>query len=270
VPPQQFHREFLDRAGVHDIEQRQVSYTRARKFILDAVEANRKNKIKLPEDYVKYRYLVERRIIDPSPGTLAYAQQVDARTEDEWGELDGEPIRGMQVITGPDGKDIVLLDDFLGEDMEEPSFEAVLFEVEGYYSSETDDDEEPIPHNWVTHYLTTQHNKGIDPDELYDRWDNIGDFMFFLNQADDAPKSLEDIQGYHLSEFITEFWDKELTYTGPVQTTTEAKRNVIKTVQDLYLFLAQQKYISDTAAKQVSKAAATILQKEGQLTPIPK
>ena len=94
--------------------------------------------------------------------------------------------------------------------------------------------------------------------------------MFFLDQADDAPKSLEDIQGYHLREFITEFWDKELTYTGPVQTTTEAKRNVIKTVQDLYLFLAQQKYISDAAAKQVINAAATILQKEGQLTPIPK
>ena len=49
--------------------------------ILDAIEANRKNRVKFPPEYEKYLYLLERRIINPSPEAVAYAEQVDAQTE---------------------------------------------------------------------------------------------------------------------------------------------------------------------------------------------
>jgi site-specific recombinase XerD len=151
---------------------------------------------------------------------------------------------------------------------QEFSFEDVLTDVEEYYLPETDNGKKPIPHNWVTHYLSTQDNKGLNPDEVYDIWGNICDFMFFLEE-ESIP--LEAVQGYHLSEFITEFWENKLNYVAsPQEIAIEIKQDTVETIQDLYWFLAQQKYISDDVAKRVRQATATILQKEGQLTPIPK
>lgn len=270
----QFQREFIDRANSQGVEQRRVPYARARQFILDAVAANRKYKVKLPPEFDQYRALIERRVIDPAPETLTYAEQVDARSVDEWGELEGEPVRGMEII-GPDGEAIpIMVFGDAGEvewDDEPYTFDELMVEVNDYYQVEAEADlddeaEEAIPFDWVIGYLETRYNQNISVEELQARWDDLCDFIFYLSNDDEAPAELAELQGYHLSEFITDFLDEEIR--GGIEMPLDDKQHIIETIRDFYSYLARQSYISPEASQGVAKAAATLFSQPNKLTPI--
>ncbi len=287
MPWSKFKREMLDRAEGTEAEYRRVTYGRARKFILDAIEANRKNRVKFPPEYEKYLYLLERRIINPSPEAVAYAEQVDAQTVDEWGELADEPVRGMEII-GPGGKPISIfeMDDL--EDFEDEQYELtlddLLDEVEQFYLGDSDEEEvfveeanesedeegeeeELIPYDWMVDYLTTRHNEGMDPEELGDRWDNLTEFIFYLDDPDyEPPETLADLQGYHLSEFITDYWDDNILEAET--TTVEEKEFIIASIQDLYEYLAERGHVPADVAKRVNAAAAALFKRRNKVTPI--
>ncbi len=256
MTPNQFQRDLIDRAMQHDVEQRQVPYARARQFILDALEVNQKKKIKLPPEFEQFRHWVDRRVIDPSSETLAYAEQVDAKTVDEWGELKGTPIRGMEVIT-PKGSTTPItvlgdLDDEFWDDDDEFTFDDLLTRINDEYELE---DEEPVlPQEWATSYLSTRHNEGIDAIELDDYWDNISEFVFYLETELDTSSNLVDVQDFHLSEFITKFWDETIDPDSSI----EERQDVIDTVSDLYTYLSKQDHIPAELAKRVNEAAASI------------
>jgi hypothetical protein len=290
MPWSQLKRQMIDKPRGTDAEYRRVPYARARKFILDAIAANKKNRVRFPEEYEKYLYLIERRIIDPSPDALAYAAQVDAQTVDEWGELKGEPVRGMEII-GPDGTpmSVITMDEL--EDWEdeeyELTFDDILDSVEQFYladypeeedseeewdteeedsEEEWDSEEEPVPYEWMVDYLTTRLNEGIDVEELDDRWDNLAEFLLYLDVGDDPPETLADLQGYHLSEFITAYWD-EYVFSGETSP-IEERQFVIDTIQDLCDYLAKQEHIPADTAKRVKSAAATLFSNPNEITSI--
>lgn len=286
MPWAKLKREMIDRTKGLDAEYRRVTYSRARQFILDAIEANRKNRVKFPPEYEKYLYLLERRIINPSAEAVAYAEQVDAQTVDEWGELAGEPVRGMEII-GPGGKPIPIigmgdLDDFEGEEYQ-LTLDDLLDEVEQFYyadeveeeafveevdeSEEEEEEEELIPYHWMVDYLTTRHNEGMDPEELSDRWDNLTEFIFYLDGLDhEPPETLTDLQGYHLSEFITDYW-AETIWAGE-NTTVGEKEFIIDSIQDLYEYLAEQGHVPTDIVKRINDAAAILFKQRNKLTPI--
>jgi hypothetical protein len=279
MTPQQLQREFIDKSKRQEVEYRQTTYGRARQFILDALQANERHRVKLPKEYQEFRHLVERRVIDPSPEVLAYAAQVDANTVDEWGELTGEPVRGMEII-GPDGKPIPLMITGGPYAADEDEFEAdeiftlddLLYEVEDYYF---EDDESPddqviddeafiLPYDWAADYLTDRFNEGIDLDELQERWMDLCDFMYYADVHEQAPSKLAEIQGFHVSEFITEFWDNEIDEESPL----EERQHAVETLRDLYAYLAAQEHIPYEAATRVTEAAHTLFSSPDQLTPI--
>lgn len=113
MPKRQLQRELLDKGN----EQRRIPFARARQSILDALEANRRHRVRLPPEYDDFRQLIERRIVNPSPEALAQAEALDAETVDEWGEPEEPVVRGVEFI---DGKPIVIfgegdLDAFEGD-----------------------------------------------------------------------------------------------------------------------------------------------------------
>jgi len=196
MTPHEFARNFLRQIGRvgEDAEYRQVTYQRARQFLVEAIAANKQHRVKLPPEYHEFLHLIERRITDPSKETLAYADQVDAKTVDEWGELKGQPIRGLSII-GPDGEAMPVMvfgepdEDFWEE--AEYTLEDLIAEVDDYYEmeykEETEDEDaaDPIlPQDWVTGYLTAAHHKGIDVEELEDQWDYLSDFIFYLEDEE--------------------------------------------------------------------------------------
>ncbi len=274
---QQFRSQFIDHAKQMGVEHRRVTYARARQFVLDALKANRKNRVKLPPEYDEFRHLIERRFIDPSPETLAHARQIDAQTVDEWGELAGEPIRGMEII-GPDGEPIpVMIGDLDDEDWEDEEYEFdfddLLVEVDDYYTELAEELEAGetfiLPHEWVVDYLTARFEEGIDEEELDHRWDDLSEFMFFLDIGDDTPSTLADIQDYQLSEFITEFWDENVEEEEEI-IPVEEKQYVMETIEDLYTYLAAQGHVPTEAAQRVAGAVKTLFSRKDKVTPIHK
>jgi hypothetical protein len=276
MTPQQFQRDFIKKSGRHpDAQYYQTTYARARQFILDALEANRRHRVKLPPEYDQFRHLIERRIIDPSPEVLAYAARVDANTVDEWPELAGEPVRGLEII-GPNGEPMPVIvmggppdDDWAEfEEDEADEFDDLLTEVEDYYFGEDEDSSEAfiIPYDWVVDYLTARYDEGVDLAELDERWMDLADFMYYADEADDAPSTLTDIQGAHLSHFVIDFWDEEIEDHSP----RETKQHAIETIRDLYAYLAAQGHIPAEAASRVTQAAKILFSHPKKLTPIPK
>ncbi|HEY72675.1 MAG: hypothetical protein B6I35_04105 [Anaerolineaceae bacterium 4572_32.2] len=89
-------REFIEVGN----DQRQVTFARARQFILDAIAANKQHDQPLPPEYDDFRQIIERRIVNPSNEALARAADVDAETEDEWGVSPGNVVRGISMVGG--------------------------------------------------------------------------------------------------------------------------------------------------------------------------
>lgn len=278
LTPQQLQREFLDRSRRQDVNYKPVTYARARQFILDALKANEHNRVKLPKEFEEFRHLVERRVVDPSPEVLAHAAQIDANTVDGWGELSGEPVRGMEII-GPDGQPmpVIIPEDFYTEEDEDEEYtlDDLLDEVDKYYAEDEDesageliinDEGFLVPYEWAAEYLEDRFEEGIELDELEERWMDLCDFMYYADTHEAAPTELAEVQGFHLSEFVTEFWDKEIDEESPL----EEKQHTIETIHDLYAYLADQGHISGEVSARVAQAAATLLSQPDQLTPIPR
>ena len=275
MTPNQFQREFINKANRQGVEQRKVPYARARQFVLDALEANHKNRIKLPPEFDKFRHWVERRIIDPSPELLAYAEQVDAHSTDEWGTLMGKPVRGMEVI-GPDGKPmpVMVLGDLDDPDWDDDNwtFDDLLNDVNDYFLSEGEEplaeNEEPkehvLPYEWAVSYLATRYEEGVDLEELDDRWENLCDFMFYLEEDDTAPSTPDNLKDIHLSRFITDFWDQTIASNTPLN----EKIHALETVQDFYEYLAAQKYVPVNLAHNVTEAVSSLMKHKNKLTPL--
>nr|HID14466.1 hypothetical protein [Anaerolineae bacterium] len=100
----QLQRGLIDQG----LEQRRVPFARARQFILDALEANHRYRVRLPPEYDEFRQLIERRIVNPSPEALAQAEALDAETVDEWGEPEEPVVRGVQFV---DGQPLIIFDE---------------------------------------------------------------------------------------------------------------------------------------------------------------
>lgn len=275
MTPQQFQRDFIKKSGRYsEAQYLQTTYARARQFILNAVEANQRQRVKLPPEYHKFHHWIERRIVDPSPEVLAYAAQVDANTVDEWPTLTGEPVRGMEII-GPHGEPISVMttDDLPDEEWDE--LDELLSEVDEYYygeeGEEIEEDEEIdeafiLPYDWAIDYLTARYEEGVDIEELDERWLDLADFMYYADADEDTPPALADIQGYHLSRFVIGFWDEELDAENPL----EEKQHAVETIRDLYAYLADQEHIPAEVAARVAQAAKTLLSQPETLTPIAK
>jgi len=105
LPKRTLYRELID---ARNILQQQAPFARARRFILDALEANEQYGQPLPPEYDEFRHVIERRIVNPSKEALAQAEALDAETEDEWGETEGSVVRGISLA---DGKPIISLDE---------------------------------------------------------------------------------------------------------------------------------------------------------------
>lgn len=104
LPKRKRHREMIDKG----LDQRRAPFARARQFILDALEANRRYRMRLPPEYDQFRQLIERRIVYPSPEALAQAETLDAKTVDEWGEPEGPIVRGVETV---DGRPLIIFDE---------------------------------------------------------------------------------------------------------------------------------------------------------------
>ncbi len=264
MPPEQFQREMLDQALSTEGQYLQVPYERARQFILDAVEANRKYNVRLPSEFQEFRPLIERRILAPSPETLAYAEQVDAQSVDEWEQLGREsaPLLGPEDLT-EEGEEAFF----------EFDFDELLSEVNDYYEQLDEDLEEGerfvLPQEWLVDYLVTRYEEDGDTEDLINRWDNLTDFMAYLDEYDDSPESLADIQGYHLSEFIIDYWEEYVVPWGDMES-AEEREEVIDTINDLYAYLATQKHIPMASAERVAEAVKTIFSRENELISIPR
>jgi hypothetical protein len=140
----------------------------------------------------------------------------------------------MEII-GPDGTPmpVIRVGDLEGwEDEEEyePTIEDILDDLEEFYEFNQPDGAE-------------------DPDEDYD-----------------PPATPADIQGYHLSEFITDYWENEVW--GGETASIGQREFIIDSVQDLYGYLAEQGHIPTDAAKRVEQAVATLFRQTDELTPI--
>lgn len=104
----QFKRQLVNESTAHGIEQRRIPFARARRLVLEAIQANKRNRMRLPSEYYQFRHLIERRIENPSPEALAQAEALDAQTEDEWGELEEPVVRGVEIME--DGTPLVIFD----------------------------------------------------------------------------------------------------------------------------------------------------------------
>lgn len=104
ISKRELQRDLIDKG----IEQRRVPFARARQSILDALEANRRYRVRLPPEYDQFRQLIERRIVNPSPEALAQAEALDAKTVDEWGEPEEPVVRGVQFV---DGRPLIIFDE---------------------------------------------------------------------------------------------------------------------------------------------------------------
>jgi hypothetical protein len=114
MPKRRLHQELLEK----HLEHRRIPFTRARQAILNAVEANRRHRMRLPPEYDQFRRLIERRIVSPAPEALAQAESLDAETVDEWGEPEDPIVRGEQLVGD---KPVVFLDQRTLEAWEELS-----------------------------------------------------------------------------------------------------------------------------------------------------
>lgn len=104
LPKRQLHRDLID----GPLEQRQVTFARARRFVLDALKANERHGRPLPPEYDEFKRLIERRIVNPSDEALAQAEALDAETEDGWGVSEEPPVRGVSFM---DGDPVIGLDE---------------------------------------------------------------------------------------------------------------------------------------------------------------
>jgi hypothetical protein len=289
MTPSQFQKDFINKSSREPkAEYRRTTFARARQFILDALEANRRNRVKLPPEYNQFRHLIERRIVDPSPEVLTYAAQVDANTVDEWPPLPGEPVQGMEII-GPDGQPMPVAfmggpdQDFWDDGGEDDLYtlKDLLDEVEAYYFSGDTEEEteileegiiEPnesadfVPYEWAIDYLSARSDEGIDVEELDERWMDLADLMYYADTSDHAPTHLTELQGYHLSELVIDFWNKEFDKRSP----RIERQHTLETIQDLYAYLAAQAHIPKEVAIRVEQAVTTLLSHPQKLTPIPR
>jgi len=191
------------------------------------------------------------------------------------------PVRGMEIIQ-PGGKTVpffmppgTLPEDFgTDEEDEEVEFDDILADIDDYYA-ETQEQLGPneayiLPKEWLVGFLTSMRDEGFEPDELDDFLTNVTDFLFYLDEGFDTPATLADLQGYHLSEFFTDFWDEHIEPDAEPDTSFEEKEEAMDTIFDLYDYLAEQNYIPQEVKNRVEQAADILFDEEDKITPIPR
>jgi hypothetical protein len=179
----------------------------------------------------------------------------------------------MEII-GPDGEPMPVVvmgdpDDEFWDDLEEDEvedFDDLLMDIGDYYEGMKENldkgQEYILPYDWAAGYLIARHEEGFELQELDDYWLELSEFLYYLDEGFDTPQTLADIQGYHLSEFVTDFWNENIEDDTPI----EEKDEAVETVRDLYEYLAQQKHIPEEAAKRVAEAADLLFSQPDELT----
>ena len=115
-------------------------------------------------------------------------------------------------------------------------------------------------------FLTSLYEQRVDPEELDEYWTDISDFLFYLDTGDNSPATLTDIQGYHLSEFLTDFWDKNIE----ADTSIEEKDEAMQTIFELYDYLAEYSLIPQEVANRVEETADILFDADDEITRIPR
>jgi|GEM_PF-3472254 len=133
------------------------------------------------------------------------------------------------------------------------TMEDVLQAVDQYYH-ETMDWEPTLKQSQVEGYLQDLQRRGASPDDLMTRWDDLGLFHFFLDHYSEEVQTLDDLQPYHLSEWMTDFVRRKMIGTLSLA----QKKHALETIQSLYAYLAQTGEIQPRTAQAVTEAVTTI------------
>jgi len=129
----------------------------------------------------------------------------------------------------------------------------VLDAVHEYYH-ESIDWEPTLKQEQVEGYLQDAQRQGASPDELMEIWDNLMLFHFFLDHCGDEVQSLDDLQPYHLSEWVTDFLRRKVMDRFP----RARKQQLLETVRSLYAYLARSGDVDEETAQTVAETVAHI------------
>ena len=129
----------------------------------------------------------------------------------------------------------------------------VLESVREYYE-EAIDWEPQLPRDWVEDFLRHQHQQGAGGAELFELWDHLRLFHFFLDHYGHEIVTMEDLKGYHLSEWVNDFLRRKVIPNIP----RHEKRRMLRTVQALYEHLAHTNRVDPKVAQRVAEAVDKI------------
>lgn len=139
-----------------------------------------------------------------------------------------------------------------------------VFDLVDEYYHESIDWEPQLAQAQVEGYLREALKQGAGPEVLMERWNDLSLFHFFLNHYGQEIQTLDDLQPYHLSEWVTDFLDRKIM--GRVS--VAQKRQALETVRSLYAYLAQVGQVEDETARSVSEAVDAIAGSQRGLWPI--
>ncbi len=133
------------------------------------------------------------------------------------------------------------------------ALEDILYAVREYYE-ETIDWEPQLPRTWVEDFFRHQHDQGVDSNELFEMWDDLQIFHFFLDHHGHEITTMDDLKGYHLSEWVNSFVNRKIL--NPIS--RNEKRHMLRTVQALYTYLADTGRVDRTVAARIAEAVKHI------------
>lgn len=143
------------------------------------------------------------------------------------------------------------------------TLEEVLDDVREYYE-ETIDWEPQLPQPWVEDFLRFQYEKGVGAGELFEMWDDLHLFHFFLDHYGHEITTMDDLKGYHLSEWVNDFLDRKVLSS----VSSNQKRHMLRTVGALYAYLADTSRVDRSVARQVAEAVQDVVRPGRKLSSI--
>ena len=276
LSPEKFKRTLVDRAGQSmDMRMYRVGLARAQATIAVAVEANKKYNIPLPKDFIEFRHLVERWVLQPPAAELA----ADT-TRDELAHMPLVPDRSnqLQMIDMRDLKvmeEMGLLNpgeelDEEGDDLEIDSdlddlhtWDDVREDVKKTITSVAD----RLPWfqpDWVINYLAslTANPEDLDgfDDELQaiiDELWTLKDWVQYLAEDADELHAVSDLHGFHFWEYFTD---------NALELDDDGGRSRVETVRGFIVYLAQRGTIP--ADLPILQDLTKILARPDTLTPL--
>ena len=138
--------------------------------------------------------------------------------------------------------------------------EVTLRDVATYYE-QIIDWQPTLPREYVEdfiRYLVTDRNSSLLPQRV---WDNLVLFHFFLDHYSDEVSTLDDLRGYHLSEWINHFLGRYILRNVSM----DEKRQLLRTVECLYGFLASRHLVKAESYQSVRDSISRMVKQKSKL-----